>query len=789
MSTPTSRPPARAARPAALGDLAVVVVLAATALVGLVHVFGGWWFVPAAATGVLVGVAIAWAGARWRWSVLSVAGAAALAYLLVGGPLAYRDTTIAGVLPSLTTVREVVLGIVRVWKGFVTAPTPVVAFPELVAVPLLAGLVATVVAGSIALRARRPSWALLPMALLLVGAILLSTARAAWPVLQGGVFTVAAVAWLGWRRAGGGAGGMAVDPSTQTVEDRSDVTRLRRRRTIGAAVMVTLVGGLVLVGGPVVSDAQARYVLRDQVVPPLDLREYASPLEAFRRYVKDQENDVLFTVSGLPSGGRVRLAVLDTYTGEVMDVAGGDRGASGTSGSFEVAGAALSGPGAADGTRTDVTVTVEDYSGVWVPGVGLPSAVSFTGTGTRSTDLGADLYVNAATGTMVDPFGLAKGDAYTVDAVVPTPPSLDSLGSAELVRDPAPSPYRLEAAAQAARTFVGTETHPVAQVRLIRDRLRAGGVFSDGLDGQPPSPAGHGAWRIAELLSGDRYIGDDEQFAVAASLMIGSLGYASRVVLGFYPDKDADAAGVVELHGTDAHAWVEVDVQGVGWVPVEATPDENQVPEAQDPRSNRQPQATVVQEPPTPKEPAIAPQPPLAQKSDVPQQQDGTDYGVYLRIAVAVGVPLLLLIGPLVLIVVLKSRRRRRRLTAPDPAARISGGWHEVADHVLDLGARITPGATRRETATGLHTEYGGAQMLAVADRADRVVFGLGQPSDDDIARFWSDVDGLLAEVRRSASPWRRLRARFSLRSLRARHAWDDDGQRRRVWWRGRGRR
>jgi len=787
VSAPTSRPVVRAARAAALGDLLVVAALAATALVGLVHVFGGWWFGPAAATGVGVGLAIAWEGARWRWSVLSVAGATALAYLLVGGPLAYRDTAISGVLPSLSTVRELVLGVVRMWKGFVTAPTPVVAFPELVAVPLVAGLVATVLAGSIALRARRPSWALLPLAVLLVGVILLSTARAAWPVVQGGVFAVTAVAWLGWRRAGGGGAEVEVDASTQTVENRSDLTRLRRRRAFGAAVMVAVVGGLVLVGGPVVSDAQARYVLRDQVVPPLDLREYASPLEAFRRYVKDQENDVLFTVSGLPSGGRVRLAVLDAYTGEVMDVAGGDRGGSGTSGSFEVAGAALSGSGPADGTPAHVSVTVEDYSGVWVPGVGLPTAVSFDGT--RSTDLGADLYVNETTGTMVDPLGLAKGDAYTVDAVVPAPPSLDALGSAELVRDSGTSSYRLEAAAQAARTFVGTETHPVAQVRLIRDKLRAGGVFSDGLEGQPPSPAGHGAWRIAELLSGDRHIGDDEQFAVAAALMIRSLGYASRVVLGFYPDKGADTTGAVDLHGTDAHAWVEVDVQGVGWVPVEVTPDENQVPEAQDPRSNRQPQATVVQEPPTPKEPAIAPQPPLAQESDTPQQEEGIDYGLYVRLAVAIGVPVLLLIGPLVLIVVLKSRRRRRRLTARDPAARVSGGWHEVADHVLDLGARIAPGATRRETATGLHTEYGGPQMLAVADRADRVVFGQGQPSDEDIARFWKDVDGLLAEVRRGASPWRRVRARFSLRSLRARHGWDDGGKRRRMAWRGRNRR
>lgn len=768
-------PVVRAARPVALVDLAVVALLAAASLAGLVHVYGGLWFAPAAAAGVLTGTGLAWAGARWRWSILTVAVLTVVAYLLVGGPFAYRETTIAGVVPGLSTVRELLLGAVRAWKGFVTAPTPVTAFPELVVVPLLAGLLATVLATSLALRLSRPAWALLPLSALLVGTILLSSAQASWPVVQGGVFAVVSVAWLAWRRAGQAYLGRHT--TREGLEERDDVGRLRRRRLIGAAAMVAVVAGAVFVTGPVVAGADARYVLRDQMEPPLDLRLYASPLESFRRYVKDAEEDVLFTVDGLPESARLRLAVLDTYTGTVMDVAGGDRSGPGSSGSFELAGTAFHSPVRSSGTATEVTVTVGEYSGVWVPSPALPSAVAFGGD--RVEDLDSRLYVNDETGTMVDAAGLGQGDSYVVTAVVPEATTLDDLSAEEPVQDASTGQYRVEATAQVARTVVGGETDPLTQIRLIRDELTANGVFSDGLDGELPSPAGHGAGRILRLLGQERWVGDDEQFAVAAALMIRTLGYSSRVVMGFYPDAaTAPGSGQVDLRGTDVHAWVEVAIQGEGWVPLDVTPDEDNVPQDQDPRSNREPQPVVIEDPPPPEEPALANQPPLAQE-DVSQDEDeGIDLGAYLRIVALVGFPVLILVGPFVGVAAAKARRRRRRRTAAHPVGRVSGGWREVADTAVDLGARVTPGATRRETAAGLHLEYGGTRMLAVADRADQVVFGPGEPTDEEIRDFWAEVDGLVAELRGGAGPWRWIRSRVSLRSLGVRRSVSGLGRR-----------
>src|SRR5690606_30010128 len=56
----------------------------------------------------------------------------------------------------------------------------------------------------------------------------------------------------------------------------------------------------------------------------------------------------------------------------------------------------------------------------------------------------------------------------------------------------------------------------------------------------------------------------------------------------------------------------------------------------------------------------------------------------------------------------------------------------------------------------------------AVSSRADALVFGPGEPPEEDVRAFWADVDGAREEVR-AAVPWtRRLRATVSLRSLRA---------------------
>ena len=299
-------------------------------------------------------------------------------------------------------------------------------------------------------------------------------------------------------------------------------------------------------------------------------------------------------------------------------------------------------------------------------------------------------------------------------------------------------------------------------------------MFSDGLDGQPLSLAGHGSGRIETLLGGDRMVGDDEQFAVAMTLMARQVGIPARVVMGFYPGKDAPARGTsYQVRGSDVHAWVEVDFTGVGWVPFDAAPDANTPPQQQDPRSQSKPEPQQLQEPPPPEEPAVAPLQPVPDAAKDNTKTVGLDWGHYLTVVAEVVIPIGILLAPFVLILAFKMRRRLRRRQAAASADRISGGWSEVMDTAMDLGLRVAPaGGTRREAAAVLVESAPASSSVALAWRADAGVFGPGEPTDGDVKAYWSDVTVVQGELSQGAGRWRLLRARFSLRSLRARVSW-----------------
>lgn len=67
-----------------------------------------------------------------------------------------------------------------------------------------------------------------------------------------------------------------------------------------------------------------------------------------------------------------------------------------------------------------------------------------------------------------------------------------------------------------------------------------------------------------------------QQFATAFALLSRSLGYPTRVSVGFLPgnlsDRPVQGPVTYTVRGTHAHAWPEVYFQGYGWVPFEPTP-------------------------------------------------------------------------------------------------------------------------------------------------------------------------------------------------------------------------
>lgn len=86
-----------------------------------------------------------------------------------------------------------------------------------------------------------------------------------------------------------------------------------------------------------------------------------------------------------------------------------------------------------------------------------------------------------------------------------------------------------------ATAIAGGQSKGGEAAQALAEKLKESGWFSHGLSGDYPSTAGHGNYRIDQLLAGTAMVGDSEQYASAMALMARSLGLPSRVVLGFLP--------------------------------------------------------------------------------------------------------------------------------------------------------------------------------------------------------------------------------------------------------------
>jgi hypothetical protein len=83
-----------------------------------------------------------------------------------------------------------------------------------------------------------------------------------------------------------------------------------------------------------------------------------------------------------------------------------------------------------------------------------------------------------------------------------------------------------------------------------------------------PVPA-QGADAVDDFLF-RTHTGFCEQFASAAAILLQASGVPARVVTGYASGKQQQDGSWL-LRGSDAHAWIEVEYPGVGWVPVDPT--------------------------------------------------------------------------------------------------------------------------------------------------------------------------------------------------------------------------
>ena len=418
---------------------------------------------------------------------------------------------------------------------------------------------------------------------------------------------------------------------------------------------------------------EGRVILRSQVDPPFDVGQYPSPLASFRRYVElprgqksalNLHDTTLFTVEGVPTGTRVRLAVLDRYDGVVWGASNNAQPGV-VDDTYQRVSSVIDNP--VEGTAVDARVTIgPGWGGVWLPTVGALQTLRFL-SGDRAA-LSESFRYNLATSSAVVPAGVRPGDVYTFTAVTPDD---------EVTPETATS-GNVGAAAEAA-SFLDTqavqwsegERQPMRRVLAIARHLKSEGKYSDGvIASEKIYHAGHNRYRLTDDTGGVNapfVVGNDEQYAAWMALLANRIGVPARVVFG------AIVPGGGAVTGADVHAWVELQVADGSWrtLPTELFMDDDRPAEQQTIRE-QQLSGSVV--PP----PAPIPPPSTAgeqndadmkvrkNRSTAKQAADDAAGPVARwlgRLAQYVVAPLLALTILLSSVVVAKLLRRRRRRT------------------------------------------------------------------------------------------------------------------------------
>ena len=722
-------------------DLVLVVVLALVAAVLFVPPFGSPVGARAAAGGIGTGVVVALVGAAARLGPTPTLALGALAHVGLA-PWVLPD-----VGSGWKAVRAVLAATVTVWRDALTLPVPLTAFPAMTVLPWLAGLITGVLAARAVLSGR----------VIIAGTAVLAQAGLA---IAWGVRTALAPSALG---AGLMAGVLLLWAMTAQRGRRERVAEVLESRDAGvgrgsrlglARVMALLAVTATVVALTVPAAPHNRTVLRDLFEPPLDLTEYATPLSLVRTLETDMASTPLMTASGADESTRIRLAALDSYDGLSARISASASGAA----RFQRVGheTPLTAGGAtrSEGSR-EVTVSIADYSFPWVPTVA--DTLSLEVSGSRADQVSQSLYYDAFSTTGITTASMSSGDVLTEQVQDPPTATDAQLTEAGIdtvtlgpVEDVPPSVQTL------ATTLVGTTSEPLAQIRMLQQALRAG-YYSDGT--KSPSPPGHGAARIASMVDAGSLVGDDEQYSVLMMLMCRSLGIPARVVMGFRPTMDGNAANVT---GQDISAWVEVPFRSVGWVTIDVVPDRDQVPQQQTTEKVSNPEPQVLQPPLPLQDPAHLPPSYEDEERDSSNDDDGRGLGLIAAV-VAGGLGIVLL--PIATILAAKALRRRRRRRRGGIEG-VLGAWDEVVDRARDFGRRTPPRATRREAALSLAPAFPTAELTRFAAAVDGQVFGKGAPTSYAVSTIWASADAMVPAMGSDRSRTRRLAARLSPRSL-----------------------
>jgi Transglutaminase-like superfamily len=260
---------------------------------------------------------------------------------------------------------------------------------------------------------------------------------------------------------------------------------------------------------------------------------------------------------------------------------------------------------------------------------------------------------------------------------------------------------------------------------------------------------------LAAILGPDR-AASPEQYATLVALVARQIGVPSRLVTGFRLDRSTGvAAGTHRVSGAQAWTWVEIPVDGHGWVVLDPSPSTFGEQKTQPSASAR---------------PSPSPTPTVTPNGLVTQADNGnavarksatgahhTIAASSLTLLIAAGALLLLLLI-LILLLLRKWLRVRRRRRSGDPRRRLVGAWQESLDMLVECGLPDLSTLTSAEVAARTDERFGGepaAQARYLGDSANTAIFSptswIGAAEAD---AAWQAQSVLRRSVRRRLS-WR----------------------------------
>jgi len=729
------------------GAAIVIVAMTVIATFGFGTVFSMSTYLVASLAGAALGALVVVVGRRYNLLFGEIVGIALIAPMIVG-PLAAGG---AGFYQ----------GLVFGWSDILSATPPVDPTPELKALPFSAAFLGG-----------------------LVGTELFRIRELPGIAIAGPLATLAITALFSEQTRNGALGVGLVLLVGLLILARLHYASFSTTGVLVLGFVVALVVGISSAASLLLpyADEDLRFDLRNLQESPWDPLALPSPLAEVKAGLKNagsQEAPIL-RIRGSEPVGRWRLASLPAYNGIYWGVS-----EPGEVTEFVPVDTSLpqivGEPRQGETLSFDVDILAP--IGSWVPTSGIPTRVDFQDR--------TDARMSLQTGTIGIPGQLLPGNSYSIEAIPWA--DLDDADLAGVLFAADQRATELELLPPLVRNLAadfstGLDQLSGRRVLAIRDNLQLG---SYDLEESP----GHTFGRVAEFLqpvqqgSGVRdesdlrgLVGYEELYAASGALLARLSDIPSRVGVGYTIPEDRWQDRSVEVFASDVTAWIEVFVEGQGWVPIDVTPDRLRqpqeveegrdsqgVPVADPPKSPPKPdddELPDIQEPELEKE---EPEPP----DDEPDEEETRVIAIARVAGVAAISSLTLALLAVGGVSAAKAFRRRRRRSAEMPARRIAGAWAELLNRIDESGSAMPAGATPREAADharqidGLSDPEIVQEVERLADQVSVSAFHPVGPSDDSAEVAWASYETVAAHLKESANPVERLKRAVDPRALR----------------------